>query len=98
MNILIFHWIIITSILIVQAYLFYRNMRVRDFLLNLSAECYRWNYSEIRRNVELYESAYDWYFEKLPSYGRLLFSFKPLKVKYWMPKELNDRLFGNKNE
>lgn len=68
-----------------------REKQVKDFFLSVNESCYK--YCEKHKNDPDYESAYDWYFDKLPSYKELLESNKPLLVSEWMPKELNMKLF-----
>ena len=86
--------VIMCVLLVLASYLFVRNFFVMKFGAKIIDLCYKHN---LRRIDEAwggdYESAYDWFFHKY-SYGKFLFSFKPLKLKYWYTEEEIERLMS----
>ncbi len=55
------------------------------FREQIMIECDRWtnvNFNLLTLNIDI--SAVQWCYRKLPSFNAMVFSFKPLKYKYWM--------------
>ena len=73
---LVFGWI-------ASFYILIRNQLVFRFftkLINMSHEY------ELRHLLEHHNDAFEWFCDK-HSYNRMLFSLKPLKLKYWFSDE-----------
>lgn len=55
--------------------------------------CYWWSTENIDKIVKgEEESAYDWFYSELPSYGEIFCSFKPIKLETWVSKEKIDKI------
>lgn len=86
-------YIIMTIICIVPIVLFYlmiRNHMVATFryaIINLS---YVWSVNSKLHTPN--EWAFYWFYEKLPSHEKMMFSFKKLKLKNWATQEQLDKL------
>ena len=69
---------------ILAVYLLVRNSKVYKFTLKLIDLACAYN---IRHLQDLYDdNAYEWFCDKY-SYEKLLFSFKPLSLKYWFTED-----------
>lgn len=44
-----------------------------------------------------YESAYDWCYSTLPTFNKMVYSFKPLKLKYWLAEDVIKKIKNNEN-
>lgn len=86
--------VIMCMLFALAGYFIVRNFFVMMFGSKIIDLCSKHN---LRREDETrggyYESAYDWFFHKY-SYGKFLFSFKPLKLKYWYTEEEIERLMS----
>jgi hypothetical protein len=79
---------------IVSIYLLFRNGEVYRFSDMVSRLAHKWSerhISEICSGKEI--SAWHWFYRRLPSYGRLLFSFKPLELESFFTKEEINKIF-----
>ena len=86
--------VIMCVLLALAGYLFVRNYFVMMFRSKIIDLCYKHNLRRIDETLGVdYESAYDWFFNKY-SYEIFLFSFKPLKLKYWFTEEEIERLMS----
>ena len=86
--------VIMCVLLALSSYLFVRNFFVMKFRSKIIDLCYKHNLRRIDKAWRRgYKSAYDWFFHKY-SYEKFLFSFKPLKLKYWYTKEEIERLMS----
>lgn len=86
--------VILCVALALAGYFFVRNFYVMKFGSKIIDLCYKHNLRRIDKTWGGdYESAYDWFYHKY-SYGKFLFSFKPLKLEYWYTKEEIDRLMS----
>lgn len=87
--------LIMFTLTIYLVYLMYRNGQVCVFRKRVIELCTAWSNSHISEIVEGNEkSALDWLYEEMSDYDEMLFSFKPLKFKYWIPKEKLDKVFN----
>lgn len=84
-----FAFILSSFLIIFFTWFTLRNELVFRFRTRINNACYDWSIAHLTE-----DSAYDWYMRHFPTYDKLFWSFKPLKVKYWMPEDLNYRLFG----
>lgn len=62
-----------------------RSYYVHKFRLRIIKDCGNWS----RNNIQLLilgvdKCAFDWCYDHLPSYNKMLYSWKPLKYKYWV--------------
>lgn len=78
--------IVLFSIMIVLfipvSFVLFRNNKVAQFRRDIIEEDYQ---EAVRRiNAGDFSDTSFRQYEKLPSYDRMLFSFKPLKKKYWL--------------
>lgn len=65
--------------------------RFRSLLIN---QCTSYNYRLNVSDMTEYEEKNAWnIYYKLPSYHDMVYSFKPLRPKYWLSKEDYDTLF-----
>lgn len=78
--------IVLISIVIVLfipvLFILFRNNKVAQFRRDIIEEDYK-NTMERIDTGDFSDTSFRQY-EKLPSYDRMLFSFKPLKKKYWL--------------
>lgn len=66
-------------------YMLYRNYKTMLFFEKTNALCLNWDKIHIVDIVKGKEiCAYTWFYDKLPKYDKVLFSLKPIKLKYWM--------------
>lgn len=73
-----------------------RNTKVAAFRLQINDLCYRWSSDRVPQMARGEEtSAYYWLWAKMPSYEKMLFSIKPLKLKNWLTEEQLKKLTNN---
>lgn len=72
----------------------YRNSRVANFRQHIIDLCYGWNVA----NIEGDENAYEWFLEAIPSYDKMLYSFKRLTLSNWASDELINKLLNKSND
>lgn len=72
-------------------YFFYRNDETYKFRTYINQMCYDYNIRHLSPLSNLKEDAYKWFYDKY-SYEDMLFSFNPLKLKYWYTKEEIDKI------
>lgn len=76
--------IIITFILLI--YLLIRNERVYKFKMILYNLSKQYNLRSINKSGYIINNAYKWFYNKW-HYLTILFSFKPLKLRYWYTED-----------
>lgn len=79
-------------LLVLDGYMLARNFYVNKFRIKIIALCREHNLRRLEESLD-YDCAYDWFFDKY-SYSKMLFSFKPLKLKYWYTEEEIERLMS----
>ena len=72
--------IILFLIMIPLFFILIRNHKVAEFRRQIIVEDYRETMQNINKGI--FEEVDN--FSKLPSYHRMVFSFKPLEKKYWL--------------
>lgn len=87
--------ITVTFLLFGWVYLMNRSFKVVNFITRINGLCYDWAQKrlvDIALNNE--KSPYDWFYRaKVPSYWKLLFSFRPLTMDEWFDKKDLQKLF-----
>lgn len=73
------------SILLICSYFSWRNNKTHVFLKQVNNMCHFWNNKHI--NDPDYVSAYLWFYQKIPSYQRILYSFKAIKLESFVSDE-----------
>ena len=63
-------------------YAYIRNNRVHAFCISICDKCIQWDVNNPDKI-----SSYYWCLKNVPSYNKMFFSFKPLKMEYWLPKD-----------
>lgn len=57
--------------------------------------CYKWDKANLNLiSIKEENSAFYWLYNNCPSYTKLVFSFKPLKLEYWYDKKDLEKLFN----
>jgi hypothetical protein len=85
----IFFAIVAPSTVIVCCYLWRRTKQVFNFRKYCLELCKQYDSRYI--NIEQ-KSSYFWFYEKLPSFSKMVISIKPLKLQNWTTKEIIDKL------
>lgn len=70
----------------------YRNIEVAKLRMKLNELCFE--YCLRHAHEEAFESPYRWFYDKLPTYGQMLWSFKRLTIDQWAPREDIKKLFS----
>jgi hypothetical protein len=70
----------------------WRNQRTADFLHHVNDLCYAYG----KRNISSpgFVSAYDWFYDALPHYSKILYSFKPLKLESFATQDQINKLLS----
>jgi hypothetical protein len=70
-----------------------RNKKTCKLFREINNLCYEYNIRHLYADgVGSYESAWDWCYDKLPSYNSIMHSFKPLTIEAWLTKEQINKL------
>ena len=77
--------------IIVWIYLLYRNQKVAQFRKKINQMCYDYNTHHINLGSKR-DSAWDWCFDKMPSYDKMLFSIKKVKLESFLTEDQIKRL------
>jgi len=72
-----------------------KTYNVLYFREKINFACRDWNLLHL--NDDDYESAYDWCYNTLPTFNKMVYSFKPLKLKYWLTEDMIKKLKNNEN-
>ncbi len=68
-------------------YLAKRNHQTRQLRLLILELCYEYDIKHFP-----VEHAHLWCYDKLPSYNRMVYSFKPLEIEHWVPIDQIEKL------
>lgn len=83
--------VILVSIMYVQLvigiYFLIRTNLVFKLRMSINAKCYIWSIKHLNE-----PDAWSWSYDKMPSFGKMLYSFKGLKEKDWLTKEQIEKL------
>lgn len=74
-------------------YLMIRNSLVGKFRIRLIDLSYIWSRNCDSNKQE--DWAFSWFYESLPYHEKMMFSFKPLKLKNWCTQEQLDKLLAD---
>lgn len=85
-NIIVLIGIFLVTIELIQMYLLKRNEEVHCFLMKLISMAHDYNVRRINEKDLNYKCAYNWFCSKY-NYEELLYSVKPLKLRYWFTEE-----------
>lgn len=67
--------------------LLYRSHLTFKLRNRINQLCYEYSLENIEKIVVKEKtSAYDWIYDGLPTYSQMVWSFKPLRLKYWIPE------------
>lgn len=80
-----FFFILIILPVVALLYLGDRNNKVYKFRIYLIELNYLYGIRQINKGVSFDDTVL--IYDKAPSYNRMLFSFKPLELKYWLTEE-----------
>lgn len=81
----IFEWFLIFLLLMIT-YLMLRNIFVYSFKRKIVSMSEAYDRRKIDAYIFDFDSAFDWFCDQY-TYEEMLFSFKPLKLKYWYTEE-----------
>lgn len=73
-------------VIVIQIYFSRRTDEVCYFLMELNSMAHDYNVRRINEGDLNYKCAYDWFYSKY-NYEELLYSIKPLKLRYWFTEE-----------
>ena len=76
-----FDFILYVSIILIAVINHYFGTRIekaRDLRSLLIDMCYEWS-------IKNKQNAFEWCYDRLPSYGRMIYSFRPLTIEEWVP-------------
>ena len=88
--IIIFFTFIVIVVPVALIILHHRNNRVYKFRELLNTLCHNWGVNHAGERD--FVSAYEWLYKDLPSYRRMLWSFKRLRIENWVSREKIDKL------
>lgn len=78
--------------IVLGCFFLYRNYEVCKFRCKINDLCYEWTCANGGMN------AWEWFYKTMPSYDKMLYSFKSLNSLYnWHQKELVDKLLNVSN-
>ena len=83
--VLIVMFLVALLFIILSIFILCRNDKVYTFRIDIISMCHRYNMYHVIRCLE-YTDAYSRFLDKY-TYNRMIFSFKPLKLKYWFTEE-----------
>lgn len=78
--------IFLVTIELIQIYLSERTDELYYFLMELISMAHDYNVRRINEGDLNYNNAYNWFYSKY-NYKELLYSVKPLKLRYWFTEE-----------
>lgn len=87
MVVIVFIMILLLFVLITCDYLQYRGDKVIEFRCMIIELCFQY----ALRHPHCKMSSFDWFIDKY-TFKQMLFSIKPLKLKYWYTKEELDKI------
>jgi hypothetical protein len=87
--------LIFIIVLGISLFVLFRNKKVYTFRLKLIDMCGNYN----MRHIDDYKintdtDAFTWLYRKLPSYNKMLFSFKSLKIESYITEEHYEKLIN----
>lgn len=71
------------------AYFLCRSQKVSKFRRKIKNLSFNWSIEHLEE-----DSAFNWFFNKMPSYEKMLFSVKPLKLKTYFTEEEIKRIMS----
>ncbi len=77
--------------IIIPLYFDHRSDKVFEFLINLADECNEWN--QRHAHDKYYMTSFTWAYNTLPSYNKMVFSFKPIKKQSFLSQYIINKLY-----
>ena len=96
---IVLYIIIILCVIIIlfNIFLFYKSNKVAKFRKDILKMCSQWSKNQIKSGNKNWKWSYD-QFNKIAPYHKMVYSFKPLKLKYWLVEEFIKELKKENNQ
>lgn len=71
----------------------HRRGKAADVFKELNELCYKYDMKHFNEiDIGLKKSAYEWAMRSLPRLHQMMYSWRPLKLKWWLRKDMMDEL------